>query len=104
MTAFETEPAPSQENERQDETLFTRGDLLIGMLSYIETLWSRHAEAISMQNTEARAHIRSELYRAYHELEECQDDINDSSVEPETRKAVEFELWMARTQLQKVLH
>jgi hypothetical protein len=104
MTSFGTEPAPSQENERQNETLFTRGDLLMGMLSYIEALWSQHAEAVSTQNTEARAHIRSELYRAYHELEECQDDINDPSVTAETRDAVENELWTARNHLYKILH
>jgi ElaB/YqjD/DUF883 family membrane-anchored ribosome-binding protein len=104
MNAFETEPAPPQENEKQADPLFTKGDFLIGMVSYIEALWSRHAEAVRDKNKELRAEVRSELHRAYRELEECQDDINDSSVKPETRETVEFELWMARNHLHKVLH
>ena len=104
MNAFETEPVPPQENEKHSEALFTKGDFLVGMLSYLETLWSQHAEAIQSKNTSDRERIRDEIYRAYHSLEECQDDVNDVSVKPETKQAIEFELWMSRNHLRKILH
>jgi hypothetical protein len=104
MTAFESEPAPSKENEKQDELLFTRGDLLVDMVSYINDLWTQRASALQERDKETLAHLRDELYRAYRELEECQDDVNDSSVTAETRNAVENELWMAKNHLYKVLH
>ncbi len=104
MSAFETEPVSPQENEIQNESFFTKGDFLVGLLSCIEVLWSEHADAVRNQDKDKRAHARSELHRAYRELEECQDDITDPSVKPETREAIEFELWMARNHLDKVLH
>jgi len=104
MNAFEPEPAPSKENEKQEELLFTRGDLLVDMVSYINDLWTQRAAALQEQDKEALGHLRDELYRAYRELEECQDDVHDSSVTAEVRESVENELWMAKNHLYKILH
>jgi hypothetical protein len=103
MNAFETEPAPSKENESQNETLFTKDDFLVGIVSYIEQLWTQRAIAVQNQDSDGLAHLRDELYRAYRELEECRADIDDPSVTVETRTAVENELWMAKNHLYKVL-
>ncbi len=104
MTAFETEPVFPKENENTSETLFTRGDFLAGMISQIEVLWQMRADAIRDQNTEDRKRIRDELYQIYNTLEQYQEDINDPSVKPETREAVEEELWLLRNHLHKFLH
>lgn len=104
MTAFESEPVFPKENENTSEILFTRDDLLIGLVSQIEVLWRKHADAVRDQNAEDRKSVRDELYQIYATLEYYEADITDASVTPETRTAAEYELWLMRNHLYKILH